>query len=184
MQRWIRIFAPALALAVVLTVGLAALGGNRASAHQATLAAAPVSAQAQPQPPVATEEPSGGPDTDAVEQQDGPQDAADGAEAPEASAAEQPEATNSDNEPADAALAGKATVSEQQARDAALAANPGTTVAKVSLDDENGTVVYSVELSSGADVKVDAQSGKIVGTDQAGEQDGEVNDGPDGQTQP
>ncbi|MBX0328385.1 PepSY domain-containing protein [Oscillochloris sp. ZM17-4] len=146
MQRWIRIFAPALALAVVLTVGLAALGSNRASAHQATLAAAPAQAQAQPQPPAATVEPSGGPDTDTVEQQDGPQDTADGPEAAEAGGA--------DNEAADAAaLAGKAAISEQQARDAALAANPGATVTTVSLDDENGTVVYSVELSSGADVK-------------------------------
>ncbi len=177
MQRWIRFFAPALALAVVLTVSLAALGGNQANAHQAALAVAQAPPQAQPQPPTATEEPSGGPDTDTVEQQDGPQDTVEGTEAPEANGA--------DNEAAAAAaLAGKATLSEQQARDTALAANPGTTVTKVSLDDENGTVVYSVELSNGADVKVDAQSGKIVGTDQAGEQDGEANDGPDGQTQP
>lgn len=182
MQRWIRIFAPTLALAVVLAAGLSALGGNRASAHQAVPAAAV--AQAQPQPPTATEEPTGGPDTDAVEQQDGPQDTADGPEASEAadtgSAAH--EADGSANEADEAAaLASKATISEQQARDAALAANPGASVTKVSLDDENGTVVYSVELSSGADVKVDAQSGKIVSTDQADGQDGEANDGPDSQ---
>ena len=38
---------------------------------------------------------------------------------------------------------------------------------QASLDDENGTVVYSVELSNGADVKVDASTGKILATDAA-----------------
>lgn len=164
MQRWIRIFAPALALAVVLTVGLAALGSNRASAHQDAPAAVSAPAQAQPQPPAATTEPTDGPDADAVEQQDGSQDTADGTEAPEAD--------GTDNEAADAAaLAGKAAISEQQARATALAANPGTTVTQISLDDENGTVVYSVALSNGVEVKVNAQSGQIVATDQAGEQE-------------
>jgi uncharacterized membrane protein YkoI len=46
-------------------------------------------------------------------------------------------------------------------------------VVKAGLDDENGAIVYSVELSTGADVKVDAQSGAIVGTDQA---EGDGND--------
>jgi len=36
---------------------------------------------------------------------------------------------------------------------------------KTELDNENGTLVYSVELSSGAEVKVDAGTGSIVFTD-------------------
>ncbi len=40
---------------------------------------------------------------------------------------------------------------------------------RTSLDDENGLIVYSVELSNGADVKVDATTGQIASTDQAGE---------------
>jgi uncharacterized membrane protein YkoI len=80
-----------------------------------------------------------------------------------------------DNEAADAAaLAGKATITADQAKATALAANPGATVVKAELGDENGVIVYSVELSTGADVKVDAQKGTIVSTDQAGS---DANDG-------
>ena len=64
--------------------------------------------------------------------------------------------------------AGKATITVTQAEAAALAANPGTTVVKVELDNENGALVYSVELSNGLDVKVDAGNGEILHTEQAG----------------
>ena len=80
------------------------------------------------------------------------------------------------NETAEAAsLAGKAKITAQQAEATALAANPGTTVTKTDLGEENGTIVYDVELSNGSDVKVDAQSGVMIGTDapdanEAGEQ--------------
>ena len=74
-----------------------------------------------------------------------------------------------DNEAADAAaLTGKATVTADQAKATVLAANSGATVVKAELGDENGVIVYSVELSTGADVKVDAQKGTIISTDQAG----------------
>jgi peptidase YpeB-like protein len=52
-------------------------------------------------------------------------------------------------------------VTADQAKATALAANPGATVVKAELGDENGVIVYSVELSTGADVKVDAKSGAI-----------------------
>lgn len=72
-------------------------------------------------------------------------------------------------EAADAqALASQASITQQQAEQVALAANPGATVVNSSLGDENGTVVYDVELSNGSDVKVNAQTGAIIGTDQAG----------------
>lgn len=66
------------------------------------------------------------------------------------------------------ALESLATISPDQARDAALAAVPGT-AGKVELDNENGAVVYSVEItdSSGSDidVKVDAGNGQVVHQD-------------------
>jgi len=64
-----------------------------------------------------------------------------------------------------AALQAKATITSAQAEAAALAANPGTTVVKTELDNENGVLVYSVELSNGMDVKVDAGNGKILYTE-------------------
>lgn len=65
------------------------------------------------------------------------------------------------------ALAGLATITPEQAKDAALAANPGATAVKVELDNENGALVYSVELDNGLDVKVDAGGGAILHTEQA-----------------
>jgi uncharacterized membrane protein YkoI len=65
-------------------------------------------------------------------------------------------------------LQGLATISADQARDAALAAVPGT-ADKVSLDNENGSVVYSVEVAGAdsmvTDVKVDAGNGQVLAQD-------------------
>ena len=74
-----------------------------------------------------------------------------------------------------AALSSKAVISAADAEAAALAANPGTTAVKVELDNENGVVVYSVELSNGLDVKVDAATGKIIHTEAA---ETDTQDGP------
>jgi len=63
------------------------------------------------------------------------------------------------------ALQSKATISAAEARSAALAAVPGT-VESVELDNENGNVVYSVEIKkadgSKIDVKVDAGNAKVL----------------------
>jgi uncharacterized membrane protein YkoI len=67
-----------------------------------------------------------------------------------------------------AALQAQATISAADAEAAALAANPGTTVIKTEFDNENGVLVYSVELSNGSDVKVDAGNGSILFTDNEG----------------
>jgi uncharacterized membrane protein YkoI len=67
-----------------------------------------------------------------------------------------------------AALQAQATIAGAQAEANALAVNPGTTVVKTGLDNENGALVYSIELSNGLDVKVDAGNGKILQTEQAG----------------
>jgi uncharacterized membrane protein YkoI len=68
------------------------------------------------------------------------------------------------------ALQAKATISAADAEAAALAANPGTTIVKTELDNENGVLVYSVELSNGSEVKVDAGTAKVLHTE-AGDQD-------------
>jgi uncharacterized membrane protein YkoI len=73
-----------------------------------------------------------------------------------------------------AALQAKATITSAEAEAAALAANPGATVVKTELDIENGVLVYSVELSNGMDVKVDAGDGEILHTEQAGNDAAEV----------
>ena len=64
------------------------------------------------------------------------------------------------------------TITAEQAKAAALAANPGATASSVGLDDENGCLVYGVQLSNGADVKVDAGNGQVVHTEAAGTDDG------------
>jgi uncharacterized membrane protein YkoI len=73
-----------------------------------------------------------------------------------------------------AAMQAQATITSAQAEAAALAANPRTTIVKTGLDNENGVLVYSVELSNGLDVKVDAGNGKILHTEQAGNDANEV----------
>jgi len=73
-----------------------------------------------------------------------------------------------DDETAEAqALAGLVTITSDQAMAAALAAVPGTVV-QVELDNENGSVVYSVEVDTGngtVDVKVDAGNGTVLHQD-------------------
>lgn len=80
---------------------------------------------------------------------------------------------NEQGESAD--LAAQAKITADQAKAAALAQFPGASVGKVDLDNENGAVVYSIQLTDLAgkaqDVKVDAATAKVVQT-QA--------DGPDG----
>jgi hypothetical protein len=78
-----------------------------------------------------------------------------------------------------ATLQGQATITADQAQAAAEAANAGAKVIEVKLDDENGVLVYSVQLDNGLDVKVDAGNGSILHTEQAdGDNEaGEVEDG-------
>ena len=86
-----------------------------------------------------------------------------------------------------AALQSLAKISPDQARDAALAAVPGT-ADKVELDNENGNVVYSVQITdaSGAktDVKVDAGNGSVVHQDSGDANEPAGAETPDGQEAP
>lgn len=74
-----------------------------------------------------------------------------------------------------AALEGLAKISADDAVAAAITANPGTQAGDVELEDENGWLVYDVELSNGLDVKVDAGNGTILATE-AEEDDAEEAD--------
>ncbi len=72
-----------------------------------------------------------------------------------------------------AALQSAAKITSDQAKQAALAAVRGT-VKQVELDNENGSVVYSVEVSANGtttDVKVDAGNGKVL-AQESGQDDG------------
>jgi len=59
-----------------------------------------------------------------------------------------------------------AKVTTEQATAAALQANPGTTAKATELNNENGSLVWGVELSNGAEAKVDAGDGKVLLTEQ------------------
>ena len=65
-------------------------------------------------------------------------------------------------EPAD--LSTLAKIKADQAMASAQSAFPGVAVKKVELDNENGCLVYSVDLSNGMDVKVDAGNGSVLFT--------------------
>jgi uncharacterized membrane protein YkoI len=66
-----------------------------------------------------------------------------------------------------------ARITPEQARDAALAQVPGK-VNKVELENEDGNVVYGVEIKTAkgeSDVKVDAGDGRVLHIEQDGEDD-------------
>ena len=130
-------------------------------------------AQNTPQggPSAATAAPATKLDSDNVDEQVGDQSG------PEQVDANEPAETTEVQEPADAqsegaesaVLATQAKVTADQAQTAALAAHPGATVVKTELGDENGVISYSVEMSDGADVKIDAGTGAVLGVDAAGD---------------
>jgi hypothetical protein len=68
-------------------------------------------------------------------------------------------------EPEPADLTSLARISADKAMTAALAVYPGSRVRKVELQSENGCLVYSVSLSNGLEVKVDAGNGQVVSTE-------------------
>ena len=74
------------------------------------------------------------------------------------------------------ALSSLAKIDVSQAMAAALGQVPGA-VLKVSLDNENGNVVYSIEIKTAndqvRDVKIDAGNAKILSTDGGGGENGE-----------
>ena len=63
-------------------------------------------------------------------------------------------------EPAD--LAALAKITAEQAMAAAQSAYPGSKVLKVELENENGCLVFCVNLSNGLEVKVDAGTAAVL----------------------
>lgn len=71
-----------------------------------------------------------------------------------------------------------ATISPDQASAAAASAVPGT-VDKVELDNENGSVAYSVEIQTAngtVDVKIDAGNGDVLAQEAEEDDEGELGD--------
>ena len=173
-----------IALAAIALLAVGAMGAISARAFaQGTTPTAPTS-DCSAQDDDAVEAADTGPDTDNIEEQVGEQvkdGQPDGAEEAEAagepdSGAQEPAYTGSVSvdqsqteslSEADetAALQGQAAITAAEAEAAALTANPGASVVKTELDNENGALVYSVELDNGADVKVDAGNGAVLFTD-------------------
>ena len=56
-------------------------------------------------------------------------------------------------------------ISEATAKQIALMANTGTTVTAVETESEGSSIVYTISLSNGSDVKVDVTKGSIVKTE-------------------
>jgi uncharacterized membrane protein YkoI len=107
-------------------------------------------------------------------------DEAQGGEEPEANEAGESEDGEKGEEAEDRAegaeserLKSLARITPEQARDAALAQVPGT-VKKVELENEDGNVVYGVEIKTArgeSDVKVDAGDGRVLHVEHDGEGD-------------
>ncbi len=119
-------------------------------------------------------------DTDDVQDEIGPQDEADDAAGEDAADVQEPQLNGSIAVPqgqdeglseADeaAALAPLANITADEAVAAAQAKVPGD-VQKVELENENGSLVYSVEIG-GKDVKVDAGTGAVLHVESDGAED-------------
>jgi uncharacterized membrane protein YkoI len=129
-----------------------------------TFAQTPVT---QPQQVQATEapgslEPASGTDTDHVDEQVGDQNTLDSG--PEANDAEGAETGDG----ADAVPSGTPAITAAAAQQTAEAYLNAGSATRTELDDENGQLVYSVEIG-GTDVKVDAMTGAVLSADSTGD---------------
>ena len=75
------------------------------------------------------------------------------------------------SKPEPANLAALAKITAEQAMAAAQAAYPGSKVQKVELENENGCLVFSVKLSNGLEVKVDAGTAAVLRHEQGDSED-------------
>jgi len=148
----------ALAMIAMMAIGVMGFVSTKAHAQSGT----------QPAPQaLATEAPdneqAAGPDTDNVEEQVGDQNTQDTSAD---TANETAEAKGNDGQ--DVAPTGTPSITSDAAIQAAQAYLNTTASGTATLDDENGKLVYSVDLN-GRDVKVDAISGVVLGVDQVGD---------------
>ena len=65
----------------------------------------------------------------------------------------------------------KAAITADQAIAAALAAHPDAAAVRTALAKERGTLLYSVKLNTGQEVKVDANTGQVLTTEREGDDD-------------
>jgi uncharacterized membrane protein YkoI len=65
----------------------------------------------------------------------------------------------------------KAAITADQAIAAALAAHPDAAAVRTALEKERGTLLYSVKLNTGQEVKVDANTGQVLATVREGDDD-------------
>jgi uncharacterized membrane protein YkoI len=166
----------ALAVIALLVVGAMGVLGVKVFAHQASAQTQDCS-QDQDN---STEVNDANPDADNVELQCGDQNAPDGQEDAtgvytdttevqegDQDAPDGQEAVGTDTESttdAETTALGTPSITVEQAQAAALAAHPGTVI-KTELDNENGQLIYSVEINDGMDIKVDAMTGAILATE-------------------
>ena len=136
-----------IALAAIALLVVGAMGAISMKAFAQTAAQTETCAQQDDD----SAEVQNAPDTDNVDLQCGDQN--EGGE----------EAESADGQ--DAAPTGTPSITVEAAQKTAESyLNAGTAV-KVQLDDEDGKLVYSVEFSNGTDVKVDAMTGSLLGTE-------------------
>ena len=155
-----------IAVAAIALIAIGATGFMSTRAHaQVTNPPAP---QAQVTH-VPNHEQAVGADTDQVQELVGDQN---GPDTVAESGKKSSEAAGIDGQ--DAAPAGTPSISADAAVKAAQTHLNSTAAGKATLDDENGKLVYSVDLN-GSDVKVDAITGSVLSVDQAGE--GQVDSG-------
>ena len=142
-----------LALAALLTLGVGGGIAMKSLAQGVTPPAAVQAGVAQDQ-----EQAVNAPDTDTVEEQVGDQNAPDNGQ----EAAEAEEANSADGQ--DAVPTGTPAITAEAAQAAAEAHLNAGTASQVELDDENGQLVYSVQIGA-SDVKVDAMTGTVLGVE-------------------
>jgi hypothetical protein len=80
-------------------------------------------------------------------------------------------------EPEPRNLAALSKITAAQAMAAAQTAYPGSKVEKVALENENGYLVYAVNLSNGLEVEVDAGNAKVLHTESSQSEAGESKHG-------
>jgi uncharacterized membrane protein YkoI len=166
-------------LAALLAIAFSAvtLTSRLTSAQQPSPTPAVQTSEVQDEAGDAAESAAEGPDTDAIEEQVGPQDEADGKDTADVQEPQLngsiavPEGQYGDLSEADeaAVLAPLAKITPDEAGAAAQAQVPGQ-VQKVELENENGSLVYSVNIS-GKDVKVDAGTGAVLLVETDGPED-------------
>ncbi|MCI0609706.1 MAG: PepSY domain-containing protein [Anaerolineae bacterium] len=61
-----------------------------------------------------------------------------------------------------AALQGQAAITQEEAEAIALAGYPGAKVLAAELENEGGTLLYSIELDNSMEVEVDANNGTVL----------------------